>query len=167
MEYCRNYFYLLQVAFYTLCRSHEYTNIEWSWLDFDKKIITIPAEYMKKKREHLVPLTTQLERGFKMLPHDRTKLFVVGRNQTDESVRNRLSKIISKRDFPVSEDLYFQLHDIRSTGRTWMSEHQVDIEVAENCLGHLFGSATMVTYNRTSLLEKRRPVMQEWCDYVG
>lgn len=47
-----------------------------------------------------------------------------------------------------------------------MSEHQVDIEIAENCLGHLFGNATIMAYNRTSLLERRRPVMQQWCDFV-
>lgn len=103
IEYCKNYFYVLQVAFYTLCRAHEYTNIEWEWIDFEKKTITIPAEYMKKGREHLVPITTQLERGLKKISPDRTKLFVVGRNQTPTSVRQRLSKILAKRELPVPD----------------------------------------------------------------
>jgi hypothetical protein len=47
-----------------------------------------------------------------------------------------------------------------------MSEHDIPFDVAENCLSHKVGNAVVTTYNRTTLLEKRREAMQKWCDYV-
>jgi hypothetical protein len=57
-------------------------------------------------------------------------------------------------------------HGIRSIGRTWMAENSVEFEVSEHCLAHAHRDAVVAAYNRTTLLEKRKVVMQQWCDYV-
>ena len=58
-------------------------------------------------------------------------------------------------------------HGIRSIGRTWMAEKGVDTNVAEACLAHRLGNTVQITYNRSDLLDLRRSVMQEWCDFVS
>jgi integrase len=58
------------------------------------------------------------------------------------------------------------LHGFRSSFRSWCGDHGVDREVAEQSLAHSFGSAVEQRYNRTNMLERRRPVMQSWADFV-
>jgi hypothetical protein len=43
----------------------------------------------------------------------------------------------------------------------------VDREVAEMNLAHRIGSAVEQAYNRSSLLERRRPAMQAWADFLS
>ena len=58
-------------------------------------------------------------------------------------------------------------HGIRTSFRTWCSEvAHVEFELAELCLSHRIGSAVSRAYNRTTMTERRRPVMSAWADYV-
>lgn len=34
--------------------------MRWSWIDLDKLIITVPGEFMKMKKEHVIPISKQL-----------------------------------------------------------------------------------------------------------
>ncbi len=59
-------------------------------------------------------------------------------------------------------------HRFRTSLRTWRSEiAHAKFEVAEQCPSHRVGSEVSRAYNRTSMLERRRPLMQAWADYVG
>ncbi len=59
------------------------------------------------------------------------------------------------------------VHGFRSTWRMWASDvAHAEFEVAEQCLSHRVGSAVSRAYNRTSMLERRRPLMQAWADFV-
>jgi integrase len=58
-------------------------------------------------------------------------------------------------------------HGFRTSFRTWCSEiAHAEFEVAELCLSHRIGSAVSRAYNRISMLERRRPLMQAWVDFV-
>ena len=51
--------------------------------------------------------------------------------------------------------------------RTWCSEvAHVEFELAELCLSHRIGSAVSRAYNRTTMTERRRPIMSAWADFV-
>jgi integrase len=59
------------------------------------------------------------------------------------------------------------VHGFRTSFRTWASEvGQVEFEIAESCLSHRVGNAVSRAYNRSNLLERRRPVMASWANYV-
>ena len=59
------------------------------------------------------------------------------------------------------------VHGFRTSFRTWCSDiDHAEFEVAESALSHLVGDATSRSYNRTDLLERRRPVMARWANYV-
>jgi integrase len=59
------------------------------------------------------------------------------------------------------------VHGFRTSFRTWAGETGVIFEVAEHCLSHAVGNAASQAYNRTTLLERRRPVMTAWGAYVS
>ena len=51
---------VLLTGFYTLLRPNEYCSLEWSWINFEDNTITVPAEVMKMKLPHVVPITKQM-----------------------------------------------------------------------------------------------------------
>ncbi|SDJ02078.1 hypothetical protein SAMN04488026_101095 [Aliiruegeria lutimaris] len=57
-------------------------------------------------------------------------------------------------------------HGFRSSLRTWAEETGQPFEVAETALGHVIGNAVERAYQRSDLIEKRRPFMASWADHV-
>lgn len=58
-------------------------------------------------------------------------------------------------------------HGFRATFRTWVQDNDTTSwEVAETILGHTIGGKTERAYARSDLIERRRPVMEEWARYV-
>ena len=58
------------------------------------------------------------------------------------------------------------VHGFRASARSWMADQGVPFEVAEAALAHTVGSAVVQAYQRSSMLELRRPVLQKWADYI-
>jgi integrase len=60
----------------------------------------------------------------------------------------------------------FTVHGMRSAARSWMADQGVAFELAEAALGHQVGNAVVQAYQRSSMLERRRPVLSMWANYV-
>jgi integrase len=60
----------------------------------------------------------------------------------------------------------FTVHGMRSAARSWMADNGVEFELAEACLAHVVGNSVIQAYQRSSMLERRRPLMQAWSDFV-
>jgi hypothetical protein len=58
------------------------------------------------------------------------------------------------------------IHRMRSAARSWMVNNGVEFELAEACLTHAVGNAVVQAYQRSSMLERRRPVMQAWASFL-
>ena len=58
-------------------------------------------------------------------------------------------------------------HGFRSSFKDWARHEGVDELLSEFALAHVEGSKTVAAYARDDLLEKRRPVMQGWCDHIS
>jgi integrase len=58
------------------------------------------------------------------------------------------------------------VHGMRSAARSWMADNGVEFELAEACLAHAVGNAVVQAYQRSSMLERRRPLMQNWANFV-
>ena len=50
--------------------------------------------------------------------------------------------------------------------RSWMADQGVAFELAESCLAHVVGNAVVQAYQRSSMLERRRPIMAAWASFV-
>lgn len=154
---------VLLCGFYTLLRPGEYTAMRWDWIDFKDKTITVPAEIMKMKREHVVPMSRQLIALLEGLPRTSDYVFPSPQRNGDRPVStNSASQFLRRNGFA---DVLVP-HGIRAIGRSWMFDNAVPFEVAELCLAHSVGSSTVQAYVRSDRLEERREVMQRWCDYV-
>jgi hypothetical protein len=60
----------------------------------------------------------------------------------------------------------FTVHGMRSAARSWMADNSVEFELAEACLVHSIGNAVVQAYQCSSMLERRRPVMQAWASFL-
>lgn len=58
------------------------------------------------------------------------------------------------------------MHGMRSTFRDWASENLIHDVLAEKQLMHATGSEVVQAYQRSDLLEKRRPMMEQWDSYL-
>ena len=150
----------LQIGFYTLLRPREYCSMRWDWIHGD--VIEVPAALMKMKRAFTVPISSQLQKVLDYRP--KVTDFVL----TSPDKPSKPIAIETSEKFLRTHGFRGRLvpHCIRSIGRTWMEENGVPYNVAESCLAHLTGSKVSQAYNRSDLLEERRPVMQRWGDFV-
>lgn len=149
-------------VFYTLTRVNEAVAMRWDWIDFDNDVIRIPAEQMKMKKQHDIPISSQLKKLLLSIPRRNEYVFSSKRTGRESIARSTVNFILTK-----TQVFKFQtVHGIRSIGSSWMAEQGIPEDVAEACLAHVTGNAVRRAYQRSELLEKRRPVMQAWCDYV-
>ena len=145
----------------TATRSGEARGATWDELDTNAAIWTIPGSRTKSGRIHRVPLATHAIQILEAARSCQTSTDLVfaspttGRTLSD----NTLSKLTR------SLELGFTPHGCRSTFRDWCGETGVAREVAEHCLAHTVRGVEGA-YARSDLLERRRPVMQQWTDYL-
>jgi len=153
---------LLRFIILTACRSAEATGARWSEVNLTQKTWTIPASRMKTKREHVVVLSDQavsiLRRAAKLTGRSGL-VFRSGR----ETEIHGSTLVYSLKTANVASSV----HGFRSSFRTWVSEQtDYDQTLAEFALSHAPDKSLVRRYNRTTQLEKRRPMMEDWAEYV-
>lgn len=148
----------------TAARSGEVRHARWSEINLEKQIWVIPAERMKAKREHRVPLTAsainvlrQME-IMRALPSPDGLIFPggkIGSPLSDVAVSKALHRAAGTKDVTI--------HGLRSSFRDWAAE-ETDFprEVAEMALAHAIGDKVEAAYRRGDLLNKRQEMMKEW-----
>jgi integrase len=146
----------VEFAILTAARSGEARGARWGEIDWDAKVWFIPASRMKAAEPHDVPLSKQA----------LALLHRIEATQTGELIFGKLdiSRVL---DVVKAIAPNVTLHGMRSSFRSWCGDHSVDREVAEQSLAHAFGSQVEQAYNRTAMLERRRPVMEQWGDFVS
>ena len=137
-------------------------NAKWSDIDLDAKVWSVPGEGMKMGEPHRVPLSSRaiaiLEQARKL--HDGDIVFVVAGKPVAE---NRFGKGRLREPLGIEATN----HGFRSSFRDWSSEQGYSHDLLERALAHKVRNATEAAYNRTDLLEQRRPLMQAWADYLA
>ena len=151
---------IVQTGFYTLLRPGELVALKWAWID--DGVIEVPAEIMKMKKPHRVPITRQLQTVLDSCARVSEFVFPAPRSLQQNIRIESVEKTFSRNGLKG----ILVPHGVRSIGRTWMAEEGVDHQVAEACLAHRIGGAVELAYNRSDLLERRREVMQRWADFV-
>ncbi|WP_297480437.1 site-specific integrase [Ferrovum sp.] len=167
----------LALEFAILCasRSGEVRGAKWSEIDFQTATWTIPAERMKAKREHRVPLSDAVIKLLENLPKDNPLMFPAlrGGMLSDMTISAVCRRINERREreklAPWTDEksgLWIVPHGFRSTFRDWCSEQTAyPREVAEMALAHTIGNQVEASYRRGDLFEKRRHLMLAWAEY--
>lgn len=111
----------------------------------------------KKPYPHRVPLSSLAIQALEMVKNNEDFLFVNTRGEVicADSPRLKLNDILKTK---------VTMHGCRSTFRDWCAENGVDRVLAEKCLMHATGNEVEQAYQRSDLLEQRRPVMQQWAN---
>jgi len=151
----------------TFVRPWELRFAEWSEIDFDRALLTIPKARAKgrQKVEHLVPLSTQVLAKFLELKNFNGNCRYVfetlkrGEPFSENSLNNALKRMGYGGDTMTT-------HGYRAMASTLLHERGYPPEVIELQLAHKQRNQVAVTYNRSARLEVRVPMMQDWSDYL-
>lgn len=157
----------LEFAILTCARSGEVRGARWSEIDLAAKVWSIPAERMKARRPHRVPLTEgALSVLEQMRGLDADLVFPSAQRSSDGK-----AKVMSDMAFAALMKRMkvegITTHGFRSTFRDWCSESaRADFELAEAALAHSVGNTTVRAYARSDLFERRRALMDAWAQFA-
>jgi integrase len=131
------------------------------WSEVEDRIWTIPAERMKARKEHRVPLS---DRAMELLT--RQKEYSNGSPFVFTGYNGTSLDDTSLRKFLRGMGAPFTVHGFRTTFRNWAAEQtDFDFYAVEMCLAHSVGNAVTRAYLRGDALEKRRKIMREWAKW--
>lgn len=149
----------------TLCRPNEIVGARWDEIDLDAAIWRIPAERMKKRKEHAVPLPTQavevLESMKKFTGH-RLHVFPHRDKRDDAMTDNAFRQALKN----IGWSGRYSPHATRTTGSTRLNEMGFPADWIERQLAHTEPNAVRRTYNHADHLEDRKKMMQQWANML-
>lgn len=151
---------LIRFLIYTGVRGHEGRLMEWSEIDFQTGVWNIPAEKLKKRRPHIVPLTRQC---LDILNAQKS-----GSNQYVFWLDNHPCPLIGSVNnaLNVLKLPHITAHDFRATMATGLTEMGYGMDLVKTQLAHSKASGTDAAYFHAVHLDERRAMLQAWADYI-
>ncbi len=156
---------LIEWQLHTMVRPNEAAGTRWDEIDFDDCLWHIPAERMKKKKAHTVPLSPQclaLLELMKPLSSHSEFVFPSDRNLKTHTHPQTANTALKRMGF----DKQLVAHGLRSLASTILNEQGFDPDVIETALAHTGKNEVRNAYNRADYLERRKPVMDWWSEYI-
>lgn len=152
---------LIELQLLTLVRPSEASGARWAEIDLDAKLWTIPAERMKAKREHIVPLSSQaLEILDVMKPISAHREHVFpSRNDPKQPMNSQTANAALKR---IGYGGKLVAHGLRSIASTALNEAGFNSDVIEAALSHVDKDEVRRAYNRALYIEQRRELLSWW-----
>ncbi|EPO8906508.1 integrase domain-containing protein, partial [Klebsiella oxytoca] len=157
---------LIEWQLLTLVRPSEASGARWAEIDLNAKLWTIPAERMKAKREHIVPLSPQaIEILEIMKPISAHRKFIFpSRNDHNKPMNSQTANAALKR---IGYAGKLVAHGLRSIASTAMNEEGFNPDVIEAALSHNDKNEVRRAYNRSTYLEQRKQLAVWWGDFVS
>jgi integrase len=153
----------LEVTILTACRSGEVLGMQWSEIDFENRLWTIPATRMKTGRKHEVPLCLRvIELLKRQREHGLSPTFVFSGYARKSLNEKAMRVVLRELGYKVT------VHGFRSSFRDWAGDcTDFAREHIEACLAHKVGNQVERAYRRGDALEKRRKIMDAWAKFCG
>ena len=160
----------------TAARTSEIRGMVWAEVDLENAVWEIPADRMKAKRSHRVPLSNQAMVILRQVRH------IPDPDAADDSIF-QLVEVTDGHVFrmptgkPLSENSLLDRcekdrigatpHGFRTSFRGWAkAEYGARFEAIELALAHSIGTSVTQAYDREDLLEERREIMQAWASFL-
>ncbi|ELV3374330.1 integrase domain-containing protein [Enterobacter bugandensis] len=156
---------LIEWQLLTLVRPSEASGTRWAEIDLDAKLWTIPAERMKAKREHIVPLSPQaldILDVMKPISAHREHVFP-SRNDPKQPMNSQTANAALKR---IGYGGKLVAHGLRSIASTALNEANFNSDVIESALAHTDKNEVRKAYNRSIYLKQRVELMDWWGNFV-
>lgn len=155
----------LRLLALTWVRTNELRFMRWDEI-VDGNVWLIPAGKMKRRRDHMVPLSAPaLEILQKLKNRAGNSPYVLPAEH--------------RPDRPISENAVLALlyrmgykgemtgHGLRSVGSTWANEKGYSVDVIERQLAHVPGDKVRHAYNRAQYLDQRRAMLEDWAAWLA
>ncbi len=159
----------LRFLILTATRTSEVLQTQWSEIDLETAVWTIPASRMKARREHRVPLSDAAIDVLGALPRIDGNPYVFPGTRHGRPLSNMaLLQLMRGMEYGVNGSRGdYVPHGFRSSFRDWSGEvSSFPRDVAEMALAHAIENKVEAAYRRGDLFAKRRKMMQEWADYL-
>lgn len=156
---------LIEWQLHTMTRPAEAAGARWDEINFEEKLWVIPAERMKKRRAHSIPLTPQtlaLLEELKPISGHREYLFPADRDprtHINNQTANMALKRMGFKDKLVS-------HGLRALASTTLNENGFNYDLIEAALAHVDKNEVRAAYNRAEYIKRRIPMMEWWSAHI-
>ena len=156
--------YALKFLILTATRTKEVIEAEFNEFDLKRGMWTIPAEKMKVRKEHKVPLSDEAITIVELMRRKHNHHFVFTNPATGNHISNGAMLVFLKKEF---SHLKITVHGFRSTFRDWAEETgNYSHHAIEFCLAHQLPSKVEKAYLRTDLIGQRKKIMKDWEKYL-
>ena len=154
----------LEFLILTAARTGEVIGAQWEEIDTYAKIWTVPANRMKGRKAHRVPLSPAALTIVGKMEKIQSNKFVFPGGKPEQPLSNMAMLALLKR--MGHHDL--TTHGFRSTFRDWVAElTSFPSELAEMALAHVVSNKVEAAYRRGDLFEKRRKLLNDWARYCA
>ena len=156
---------LIEWQLHTMVRPSEAVGTRWDEIDFENKLWTIPAERMKQKRFHNIPLSPQ---AIKILEHlkpitgSREFVFPSDFNPRKSANSQTANRALARMGFHGR----LVSHGLRSMASTILNNNGFDKDIVEFALSHVGSDGVRRAYFRGDYLEIRTTMMSWWSDHI-
>jgi integrase len=148
----------------TMVRKAELIEAVWSEIDFANALWTIPAERMKRRMDHVVPLSRQALEAFKELQPIACGSRYVFPNFGNPR-KPMSSATLNVMFYRIKLDI--SPHSLRATASTILNEsNQFRSDVIERQLSHIERNRIRASYNQAEYIDERRAMLQWWADFI-
>lgn len=157
---------LIEWQLLTLVRPAEASGTKWSEINLHERLWTIPAERMKAKREHIIPLSPQaleILEIMKSISSHREHVFP-SRNDPKKPMNSQTANAALKR---IGYGGKLVAHGLRSIASTALNEAGFNPDVIEAALAHSDKNEVRRAYNRSTYLVQRKELMEWWGERVS
>ena len=172
---------IVKLLLLTAARRGEVVGMRWAEVDFERKLWSLPADRVKNKRPHTLPLPSLALAILQALPRieNRDGLVFPARTKRGKNIGpvSGFSKAKRRLDHAIAELVVaegspslpqFGLHDLRRSVASGMAKLGVDLHVIERCLNHASGSfgGIVGVYQRHRFEDDMRRAMDAWSTHV-
>ena len=157
---------LLLWQLHTMVRPSEAAGAAWDEIDLEAKLWTIPPSRMKKKRQHVVPLSPEMiDILIEMQTISSRSQFVFPSEvKAQESMNAQSGNMALKR---MGYEGQLVAHGLRSLASTILNEHGFEPDIIESALAHTDRNDVRAAYNRAEYVDRRRGMMDWWSKRIS
>ncbi|MBD2704830.1 tyrosine-type recombinase/integrase [Spirosoma sp. BT702] len=162
----RQTYLAIHLLFLTFVRTSELIEAKWSEIDFDQKLWTIPAERMKMRSPHLVPLSRQvIEILLELRAMNKYREHIFPSIPRPRKPMSKGAILVALKRMGYSNRMTG--HGFRSLALGILKEKLgYSHEIADRQLAHAPKSSTDRAYDRATFLPQRTEMMQCFADYL-
>ncbi len=153
----------LEFTILTAARTNEVIGARWSEVDFKERVWTVPADRMKARKAHRVPLSDRALDLLRKLPTEEGNDFIFIGTQKGKGLSNMsMSAVLRRMHYDVT------VHGFRSVFRDWAAESTgYANHIVEMALAHAISNAVEKAYRRGDLFDKRAKLMEDWARFCS